>query len=72
MALSILVVPYSNAEEERTFSMISKSKTDLRSHLQLDCSLNRIMRIKMLIPGSLTACHKWKPSPNSPSMQASN
>ena len=39
-------------------------ETDFGSHLKLDGSLNSIMRIKMSIPESLSACHKWKPSPN--------
>ena len=64
IALCVLVVPHSNAGEERIFSIIRKNKTDFRSRLQLDGSLNSIMRIKMSISESLTACHKWKSSPS--------
>ena len=49
--------------EER---MIRKNKTDFQARLQLDGSLNSIMRIKMSIPELLTACHIWKPSPSLP------
>ena len=62
--LCLLVVPHSSTGEERIFSMIRKNKTDFRSSLQLDGSLNSIMRIKMSVLESLTACHKWKPSPS--------
>ena len=50
IALCVLVVPHSSAGEERIFSMIRKNKTDFRSRLQLDGSLNSIMRIKMSMP----------------------
>ena len=58
IALSVLVVPHSNAGEERVFSMIKKNKTDFRANLQLDGSLNSIMRIKMSHPEELLPCHK--------------
>ena len=60
IALCVLVVPHSSAEEERIFSMIRKNKTDFRSRLHLDGSLNSVMRIKMSFPESLTACRKGK------------
>ena len=59
IALCVLIVPHSNAGEERIFSMI---RTDFQSRLQLYGSLNSIMRIKMSVPVPLIACHKWKPS----------
>ena len=62
ISLCVLVIPESNAREKRIFSMIRKNETDFRSPLQLDGSLNSIMRIKMYVPESLTASHKWKPS----------
>ena len=67
--LCVLVVPHSNVGDEKTFSKLEKNsrlekKTDFRSRFQLDGSLNLIVRIKMSIPESLTACHKWKPSPS--------
>jgi hypothetical protein len=62
IALSVLVIPHSNAGEERVFSTIRKNKTEFRSQLQLGGSLNAIMRIKMSIPRELLPCYKWKPS----------
>ena len=62
IAITVLVVPLSNAGDERVFSMIKKNKTDFRSNLQLGGSLNSIMRIKMAFPESLIPCHQWTPS----------
>ena len=50
IALSVLVIPHSNAGEERVFSTIRKNKTDFCSRLQLGGSLNAIMRVKMAVP----------------------
>ena len=46
--------------KKKEYFLIRKNETDFQSPLQLDGSLNSIMRIKMSIPESLTACHKWK------------
>ena len=62
IALCVLLIPHSNAGEECVFFMVRKNKTDFRSLLQLDGSLNSIMRVNMSIPESLTPCHTWKPS----------
>ena len=62
IAESVLVIPHSNASEERVFSIIRKNKTEFRSRLDLGRSLNSIMRIKMSFPESLLPCHEWKPS----------
>ena len=62
IALSVLVIPHSNAGEERVFSMIRKNKTEFRSRLQLGGSLNAIMRIKMSVPRELMPCYRWEPS----------
>ena len=53
IAVTVLVVPHSNAGDERVFSMIKKNKTDFLSNLQLDGSLNSIMLIKVAFPESL-------------------
>ena len=60
--LWVSVVSQSNAGEERIFSMVRKNTTVFRSRLQLDGSLNSIVRTKMSIQESLPACHKWKAS----------
>ena len=62
IALSVLVIPHSNAGEERIFSTIRKNKTEFRSRLQLGGSLNAIMRVKMAVPEQLLECYKWEPS----------
>ena len=62
IALSVLVIPHSNASEERVFSTIQKNKTDFRSQLQLEGSLNAIMCVKMAVPEQLMACYTWEPS----------
>ena len=61
IALSALVIPHSNAAEERVFSMLRKNKTEFRSRLDMKGSLNSIMRIKMSLPEALVPCHTWNP-----------
>ena len=61
IAMSVLVIPHSNAGEERVFSIIRKNKTEFRSRLSLGRSLNSIMIIKSTLPESLLKCHEWKP-----------
>lgn len=62
IALSVLVIPHSNAVEERVFSMVRKNLNEFISRLEPSGSLNAIMRIKMSLPENLGACYKWKPS----------
>ena len=61
VALSVLVIPHSNAGDKKVFSMIRKNKTEFRSRLDLGRSLNSIMRVKMSLPEQLQPCHTWKP-----------
>ena len=61
IAMSVLVIPHSNAGEERVFSIIRKNKTEFRSRLSLGRSLNSIMIIKSTLPESLIKRHEWKP-----------
>ena len=61
IALAILVVPYSNAADERVFSMIRKNKTEFRSRLDLSKSLNSVMRVKMNLLEQIQPCYYWKP-----------
>ena len=59
IALAILVVPHSNAANERVFSVIRKTKTEFRSRLDLSKSLNSVMRVKLsLLEQSF---YRWKP-----------
>ena len=62
VALSVLTIPHSNATEERVFSLIRKNKTDFRSTLDLERSLNAIVTIEMNKPASLVPCHRFRPS----------
>ena len=47
IALLVLSLPHSNAEEERVFSMIGKNKRVERSSLSIDGTLSSIIMIKM-------------------------
>ena len=58
----VVVIPHSNAEQERLFSIVQKNKTDSRSHLNLDGTLSSILAMKLQYPESSTPCHKWKPN----------
>ena len=62
VALLILVIPHSNAEEERVFSMINKNKTKFRPNLKLDGTLSSILTVKLANPESLQPCHKYEPA----------
>ena len=61
VAISVLVIPHSNAADERVFSMIRKNKTEFRSALDLGHSLNSIMRVRMSIPEQMQVCYRWNP-----------
>ena len=52
VALTVLCLPHSNAEEERVFSMIGKNKRAERSSLQVKGTLSSIMTVK---PADLNA-----------------
>lgn len=47
VAKTVLVLPHSNAGEERVFSMIRKNKTSFRPSLQLNSTLSSLITIKM-------------------------
>ena len=59
IALLILTLPHSNAEEERVFSMVTKNKTKFRPNLQLDTTLSSILTVKLANP---TDCIKFEPT----------
>ena len=56
---SVLVIPNSNASEERVFSMVSKNKTPFRPSLGLEGTLSSIIGIKL---GIDDPCEKFEPS----------
>ncbi len=47
IAMLILVIPHSNAEEERVFSMVRKNKTAFRPNLDPKGTLSSILTIKL-------------------------
>ena len=58
VAVSVLVVPHSNASEERVFSMVRKNKTPFRPSLGLDGTLQSILQVKL---GVEEPCEKFDP-----------
>lgn len=60
VALLVLTLPHSNAEEERVFSMVTKNKSKFRPSLKLDGTLSSILTIKLANP---EPCHQFEPSP---------
>lgn len=59
IAKLVLVLPHSNADAERVFSVVGLNKTKSRNRLALDGTLSSIMTIKM---AGLEPCFKWEPS----------
>ena len=58
VAFLALILPHSNATEERVFSLVNKNKTKLQPSLQLDGTPPSILTTKPAA-GDL-ACHKFK------------
>ncbi|CAL8401648.1 unnamed protein product [Gadus morhua 'NCC'] len=58
VAKLVLVLPHSNADAERVFSIVGLNKTKTRNSLALDGPLSSIMTIKM---ADLEPCFKWDP-----------
>ena len=57
--LLVLVLPHSNAAEERVFSMVTKNETAFRPSLKLDGTLSSILTIKLANP---EPCFKYEPT----------
>lgn len=57
VAAVVLLLPHSNAEEERVSSMVRKNKTDFRASLQSDGSLSSILTVKL---NNKDPCHKYE------------
>ena len=57
----VLVIPYSNADLERLFSIVRKNKTDSCSFLKLGKTLSSILAMKFKYPESSIPCVKWEP-----------
>lgn len=59
VAKLVLVIPHSNAQEERVFSMIRKNKTAFRPNLDPKGTLSSIITVKL---GSTEKPHQYEPS----------
>jgi hypothetical protein len=46
----IMIIPHSNADEERVFSLIRKNKTCFRPNLDPDITLQNLIMVKLAIP----------------------
>ena len=58
VALLVLTLPHSNAEEERVFSLVTKNKTKFRPNLKLDGTLSSILTIKL---ANDVPCKQYEP-----------
>lgn len=58
IAKLVLVIPHSNAAEERVFSMVRKNKTPFRPNLGLDKTLPSLLTVKLATD---EPCHKYEP-----------
>ena len=58
----VLIIPHSNAELERLFSIVRKNKSLERSSMKLDGTLSSILSMKTMYPESSVPCYLWKPS----------
>lgn len=61
IAMLVLTIPHSNADEERVFSMVRKNKTPFRPSLGLDKTLPSLLTIKL---ATEEPCHKFEPHPS--------
>lgn len=59
IAKLVLVIPHSNAQEERVFSMVRKNKTAFRPSLDPEGTLSSILTIKL---ANMTSAHSFEPS----------
>ena len=55
----VLVLPHSNAKEERLFSMVKKNKTAFRLNLKLDGTLSSVFAVKL---ANSNPCRKYEPT----------
>eukprot|EP00795_Rhopilema_esculentum_P012577 gene12577-3276_t len=62
LAEIILIIPHSNAELERLFSIVKKNKSIERSSMKLGGTLSSILAMKTMYPESNTPCYSWKPT----------
>ena len=63
VAKLVLVLPHSNADEERIFSLVRKNKTALQSNLSFDTTFPNILHCKVNY-FCRTKCYDFCPSPS--------
>ena len=56
----VLVLPHSNAGEERLFK--GKNKTESRASMKLKGTLSSLLAIKLQYPEQTVPCHMWSPT----------
>lgn len=59
VARLVLVIPHSNAGEERVFSLIKQNKTPIRSSLGINGTLSSMIQVKL---ANSATCIKWEPT----------
>ena len=59
VAKLVLVIPHSNAGEERVFSLIKQNRTPIRSSPNANGTLSSMIQIKV---ANTDSCIKWEPS----------
>ena len=59
VAQLVLVIPHSNAGEERVFSLIKQNRTPCRSSLNSNGTLSSMIQIKL---ANTDSCIEWEPS----------
>lgn len=62
IAQLVLVIPHSNASEERVFSMVRKNKTPFRPSLSVDGTLSSLITVKLALPEAAHPCYTYEPS----------
>lgn len=58
VARLVLIIPHSNAGEERVFSLIKQNKTPVRSSLNANGTLSSLIQVKL---ANSTPCIAWEP-----------
>ena len=58
----VLVLPHSNAGEERLFSIVRKNKTESRELMKLEGTLSSLLAMKLQYPEQTVPCHMWSPT----------
>ena len=58
----VVVLPHSNAGEERLFSIVRKNKTESRALMKLEGTLSSLLAMKLQYLEQTVPCHMWSPT----------